>query len=166
MKRPISDHAHAAKLIRAELKKQGVKASVTSSTYAGGNSVDVDLIDEHPDTVKAVEAFAQQYQRGHFDGMDDSYKYSNRREDIPQVYFVFVRGGHSDELKDAAWDYARETYADAVGAPDRGEISNLQVGGRWADSFIHMLCNGAEASDFWTDRTPTSPGGFTSPAIG
>lgn len=110
-----TNHAAAAKLIRAELKKHGIKASVTSDCYSGGNSVRVRILqDVTPATRKEVAAFAEQFQRGHFDGMTDSYEYSNRRDDIPQVQFVFVEVDYSDELIEAAKAYAGEKFWQAI----------------------------------------------------
>jgi len=67
--------AQAAANLRAELKAAfpGVKLSVKSSTYSGGNSIDVSWVDGPSD--EAVEAIAKNYQAGDFDGMDDCYHY-------------------------------------------------------------------------------------------
>lgn len=85
----MSTHAHASKLIRADLKKAfpKVKFSVRSRTYSGGDSIDVRWIDGP--SAKDVDAIIGVYQEGHFDGMTDSYNYTNRRTDIPQVSYVF-----------------------------------------------------------------------------
>lgn len=104
-----SNHAAAAQMIRAELKKHGIKATVKSDCYSGGNSVRVRIQqDVCPATRKAVTDFAEQFQYGHFDGMTDSYEYSNRRRDLPQVRFVFVEVDYSDEIIQAAKTYAGE----------------------------------------------------------
>ena len=101
-------HAAAAKLIRAELKKHGIKASVRAKSYAGGSSISVNVDDELPATVEAIRAFTSKFEYGHFDPMNDLYEYSNSRDDIPQVGFVFVNNHLSDELRQAAWDYGRK----------------------------------------------------------
>lgn len=86
-----TNHTAAAKLIRAEIKKRGIKASVRSKSYAGGESITVRIeTDMTPAAREAIEAFCSQFQAGHFDGMTDSYDYSNRRSDLPQVRHVFV----------------------------------------------------------------------------
>jgi N12 class adenine-specific DNA methylase len=67
----MSTHARAAKNLRMELKRHcpGVNFSVTSSSYSGGNSIDVRWV--LGPTTKEVEALANKYQDGHFDGMQD-----------------------------------------------------------------------------------------------
>lgn len=69
--------AQAAANLRAELKAAfpGVKFSVKSSTYSGGNSIDASWVDGPSN--EAVESIAKNYQAGDFDGMDDCYHYNN-----------------------------------------------------------------------------------------
>lgn len=99
MTRQLSTAALAAKAIRKELKEKfpGVKFSVRSNNFAGGNAVDVsyDIVslgDRGDGTVPvdAVWDIVKKYQYGHFDGMTDSYEYSNRQDDIPQAKYVHV----------------------------------------------------------------------------
>lgn len=68
----------AAKNIRRELEKtfSGVKFSVRSKGYSGGNHVDVRWIDGP--TIEAVKSITNKYEEGHFDGMTDSYNYDRR----------------------------------------------------------------------------------------
>ncbi len=106
----VSTHAQAAKLIRTELKKHGIKASVRSSSFAGGNSLTVSVTDLAPWTLAAIKTFCRQFQYGHFDGMTDCYEYSNDRKDIPQVKYVSVDHQFSDEIKQQAWTFLRNTY--------------------------------------------------------
>ena len=152
----LSKHAHVAKLIRAELKKHGVKGRVRAQSYAGGSSVDVCLTDEPPATVKAIKKFCGQFEMGYFDAMNDIYEYSNMRDDIPQVKFVFVLCEYSDELRQAAWDHARGHYADCEGAPeDLGEASNWRVGSFWASKFVYQILNGScDHAGFWSAHKP------------
>ena len=77
----MSPHALAAKAIRSELKKAypTTKFSVTSQSYSGGNSVHVEWIDGP--TSFEVGEIAYKYQYGHFNGMEDSYEDTNRRDD-------------------------------------------------------------------------------------
>lgn len=103
-KTTISNHAAAAKQVRAFVKKLGLKGRVTGSAASMTDSVRVVLEDATPSQVDQVKEFANQYQYGHFDGMCDSYEYSNNRDDIPQVKFVFVRSDYSDGMKQKALD--------------------------------------------------------------
>ena len=102
MTKKISEHAHAAKLIRQELKKNGIPAQVKSEIYTGGSSVRIELESPLLSTYKKVEEFCNQFQEGHFNGMEDIYEYSNSNPDLPQVKFVFVNINHSDERRQAA----------------------------------------------------------------
>ncbi len=104
----ISTHAAAAKAIRTELKKNNIAARVTCQSYSGGDSVRVATVDLPPHTVDAIKTFAEQYQQGHFNGMEDIYEYSNNNDDLPQVKFVFINNEYSQETKQAAWDELRE----------------------------------------------------------
>lgn len=156
----ISEHAHAAKLIRRELKNNGIKAKVRARTASMTSSVTVDLVDELPATVERIQKFAGQFQYGHYDGMNDIYEYSNSRDDIPQVKHVFVSVHFTDELRQAAWDYARATYADCADGPEnQREAHTFRVGDQWGDMFLNQILHGREriagtARTFWTDHKP------------
>jgi hypothetical protein len=90
--RNLTEAAKAAKEIRAIVKAAGVKATIRSSTYSGGDSVSIDLLQTMADvSFRALEAKVSRYEMGRFDGMSDSYDYSNRIEGLPQVKFVFLR---------------------------------------------------------------------------
>jgi len=94
-----SSHAAASAAIRQELKKAfpHTNFSVRSESYAGGDSVRVSW-DDGP-TSAEVEAISGKYQYGSFDGMEDIYKYTNSRDDIPQTKYVSESRGMSDETK-------------------------------------------------------------------
>jgi hypothetical protein len=68
-------HVLAAKNIRLELARAfpGIKFSVRSSSFAGGNDVTVSWT--NGPTTKEVKAITGKYQEGHFDGMNDIYEY-------------------------------------------------------------------------------------------
>lgn len=138
MTKQISEHAAAAKLIRAELKKNGIKATVRASSASMTSSVNVTIEqDLLPAAVKEIEAYCGQYQYGHFDGMTDCYEYSNR-QDLPQVKFVFVTVAYSDELKAEVAAYVAE-----IGGIDEWEqdrYRGLVIHGSWGD--------------FWSSKKP------------
>jgi hypothetical protein len=75
MKKKISSHALAAKNIRRELKSAfpSVKFSVRSSSFSMGDSVDVDY-EDGPER-NLVESIVNKYEKGHFNGMEDTYEY-------------------------------------------------------------------------------------------
>lgn len=81
LKRPASDDYRtglvaAAQNMRLELAAAfpGVKFSVRSSRFSGGDSISVRWVDG-PCTVQ-VEEIVGKYERGRFSGVDDSYTYS------------------------------------------------------------------------------------------
>ena len=88
MKKALSGHAAAAAAIRSELKAEfpAVKFSVTSESFSMGNAVQIRWTDG-PST-QVVDLIVKKYEYGHFDGMEDIYRYDNRRDDIPQAKYV------------------------------------------------------------------------------
>lgn len=115
MKKEPTTWAAAAAMIRAELKKHGIKGTVRSRAYAGGTSVDVSLDNALPATAKKVSAFVNQFEYGTFDGMTDSYSYDNPRDDLPQVKYAFVDNVIPADVRASAWEYAKNFFADTVG---------------------------------------------------
>lgn len=89
--RRTTEAALAAKQIRSILKAKRIPASVKSATYSGGDSVTIDLnVCLSNEALRALETEVFHFQQGRFDGMSDSYEYSNCIEGLPQVRFVFV----------------------------------------------------------------------------
>lgn len=91
--------ALAAKQIREILKKElpNIKFKVTSENYSMDDSINVSYENGVP--TERVEKLISQYQYGHFDGMQDMYENSNRRDDIPQTKYLFVRREISPEIR-------------------------------------------------------------------
>ena len=109
-KREMSEQAKAAKMIRAHLKAHGIAASVTSTSASMMTAVRIELTDELPGLQDEVETYCKQFMYGHFCGSDDSYHYSNTREDLPQATFVTVSTTYTDERKRAVWDWVKSTH--------------------------------------------------------
>lgn len=134
--RTLTEAAKVANEIRKHLKSNNVPCKVTSKNYAGGNSVNVYLYNPLPATRQQIELFTAQYEYGHFDGMTDSYDYSNVRKDIPQVRFLFVNAEYSDDLRQDCWEWLKDYY----------EFENAPESWRDASNFrcdIGMFSNGA-----------------------
>ena len=85
-----TEAAKAASAIRTELKANfpGIKFSVRSQNYAGGNSIRVEYTDGPK--AEAVEEITAKYEMGTFNGMEDIYEYDNTNADLPQVKYLFV----------------------------------------------------------------------------
>jgi len=90
----------AAKNVRFELKAAfpGVKFSVKTQRYTGGDSLNVAWTDGP--TTKQVDAIIQKYQGGSFNGMEDYYEYGNN---------VF-----NDIFGDAKYVFANRSYSNAL----------------------------------------------------
>jgi len=126
-----STHAQAAAQIRAELKRNNIQARVTCKSYSMGSSVTIRTHNLPPHAYTALKAFCDQYQYGHFNGMEDIYEYSNNNDDLPQVKFVSVERQFDNDLIQAAWTELRarlqgmdEYPADYVRASGTYEVSN------------------------------------------
>lgn len=93
-----SSHAAASAAIKAELQKAfpGVKFSVKSESYSMGDSVGIHWTDGP--TADDVIKISGKYQYGSFNGMEDIYEYTNRRNDIPQTKYVTESRTISDEI--------------------------------------------------------------------
>lgn len=93
-----SSAANASAAIKEELKKAfpTIKFSVKSSNFSMGDSVDISWTDGP--TSKEVDAITDKYQYGHFNGMEDIYENSNRREDIPQAKYVSTHRHQNEEI--------------------------------------------------------------------
>lgn len=151
----ISEHAHAAKLIRKEIKSHGIKATVRAETASMTSSVNVYLENELPATVAAIEEFATKFQYGHFDGMTDSYEYSNKKEELPQVKFVFVNVSFTDSMKQAAWTHLRKWHISLIDAPELyKDATNENFDGEWGSTWVHRALNGSMECGFWNSYKP------------
>jgi glyceraldehyde-3-phosphate dehydrogenase/erythrose-4-phosphate dehydrogenase len=108
--RQLTEAAKAAKMIRQELKKAfpSTKFSVTSSNYSMGDSVRIDWTDGV--TTDQVNAIVRKYQYGSFDGMTDSYNYTNSRNDIPQAKYVQTHRRYSEQAEMTCFEEVKSAY--------------------------------------------------------
>jgi hypothetical protein len=114
-----NSYALAASNIRKELKNKfpGQKFSVRSSSFAGGNSVDVRWIDGP--TTAEVEEITSKYQYGRFNGMEDIYEYDrDHNDDYGSAKYVQTNRTISNENKIAvceelsiAYEVKENTYS-------------------------------------------------------
>ena len=89
-------HAASASVIKqyVSMTYPAVTCQVSSSSFAGGNSVDVYLSDERGNTVapeikKDVDSFGHLFVYGHFNGMEDMYEYRPDRDFVtPEGYMI------------------------------------------------------------------------------
>jgi hypothetical protein len=145
MKKQKSEHARAAAKIRKRIKAKGIKASVRSSSFAGGDSVRVNLLDDvSPAIVEEIRKEIGIYQYGHFDGMIDLYEHSNVIEGLPQVKFVQLEMHYSDEIKQRVWAWIRDHWADMDDAPELLDDAHNYLcrnANCWAPNFVWRHLN-------------------------
>lgn len=136
----------AAENIRRELKRAfpGIKFSVRSSVYSGGDSIRIGWTDGP--TQAAVETIADKYEAGRFDGMDDSYTYRRGLDAIwgeifGDAQYVFADRSFSD--KAIAW--ALDHIVQSWGLPTGGQEISPEAfkGGR-----LSSVCPARHCEDF------------------
>ena len=127
----LSEEARTAKEVRKILKKYFLKTkfSVTSKSYAGGDSVSVRWVDG-PRTSK-VNKLIKKFEMGSFNGMNDLYEYDNVNKSIPQVKYVLTSRSMSNKVRDKIiseynkkWD---EKITDMNGYNNTHQMWNSQV---------------------------------------
>lgn len=143
MTKQISNHAHAAKLIRAELKAHNIKACVHASCGSMTTSVNVTIYAQAPWVKAAVETFVNKFQYGHFDGMTDMYEYSNTNDDLPQVKFAFVNNDFTDADNQRAFEFLRTNFDGyQMKSGTYEDHRNDNVNGEWVSTEVHQVLNG------------------------
>lgn len=135
-----TSHAAGAANIRRDLAKHlpGVVFRVTSKSYSGGNSIDVQWSDGP--TSEQIRAIINRYQEGSFNSMEDIYEYG--RGAFAEVFggAKYVHGSRQVTLSGvvAAWILANR---------DASDIATDTRGGwdRWASK------NGDDIFRVWAD---------------
>ena len=107
-----SIQAQAAAAIRKELKEAfpQYKFRVTSDSGSMTTSVSIQAEDVHPEDWKEIKTICDKYQYGKFDGMTDSYEYTNANDDLPQVKWVQPQNNMSDDMKQAVYKFLRQNH--------------------------------------------------------
>lgn len=107
MKR-LSTHAACAKAIRKELK--ALYPDTKFRVYC--DSIDSVYVEwENCVTTDTIRGLLAKYKYGSFDGMTDYYDFNNKRDDIPQVKYIFVKRKITDNIYLAYFEYIKKTYA-------------------------------------------------------
>lgn len=140
----------AAKNIRLELAAAfpGVKFSVKSSRYSGGDSIDVKWSDG-PNCDQVNEIIGK-YQAGHFDGMVDCYEYQRSawRDAFGDAKYI---GAHRD-LSDAAIASVIRQIAAKYGDKEMPSVEQFRAGNAWRVSpFSNWQDNGCRQGNSWQD---------------
>jgi len=128
----MTEQAQVAKIIRDILKKSypGIKFSVTSKSFAGGDSVRIDW--EDGPTYSTIQAIGDQYQMGHFDGMTDCYEYKHDRTG-PQVKYVICQRSMAEKTRATIRTDIEKKYGCDL-SNDREIFDRFQC---WPDTLIY-----------------------------
>lgn len=138
--------ALAAAMIRKEIKAKfpELKFTCRSENYAGGNSINIGIVDQPVDVKNAIEEMTAKYEYGHFDGMTDCYHYSNSRDDIPQVKFLFVNNDMTDAKREEIYQAIKKGWAGGDELPDTYDAArNVHFQGHYIQDMVWRGFTGA-----------------------
>lgn len=148
-----SEQARVAKLCKSFIKSMGYDCRARSDSFSMGDSVDVDVKNIPPDDLEKIKSELGQYKYGHFNGMEDIYEYSNRRDDIPQTKYLSIHCEYSEELRQKAWDYIRANLSEAADGPESFQDAHqVRIGNQWGSDLIWRVLNGSDpwmGEEFW-----------------
>lgn len=152
--------AIVARQIKKELKEIGVKSQVTSKNFSMGNSVDIYVDDLSPEKFAEVQKICMKYQLGHFDGMTDSYDYSNVNNNlVGQVKYVNITNFMSIEISDAitSWIHKKDIHNQFRTDTDVQKFFNDC--GMHRSNLIRKIFRGDTSllGDFWADYNKEQP---------
>lgn len=105
-----STQAQAAAMIRKELKKHGIKATVRSESASMMTAVRVTVYNQANCAENKIKEYLAQFEYGSFNAMEDIYEMDNSRDDIPQVKYVTFTNEISPEIRERAWQIIKADY--------------------------------------------------------
>lgn len=140
MTKTKSQQALAAAQIRKILKAAypATKFRVTSQSFAGGDSVYIDYQNGPPSST--IQRLTAPFQYGHFNGMDDSYEYTNCRDDIPQTKYVTVHREITADIYQKAFDITKNYFGDFEHVNDIDQYY-AKLRGTAREYLYRYLCN-------------------------
>jgi hypothetical protein len=149
--------AQCAALIRQELKANfpQTKFKVTSSNYSMGDSVNVSWTNGAAH--EQVEQLLAKYQYGRFNGMEDVYESTNRRDDIAQTKYLFCDREISNEIYLAKFEELKETWEILREITDINATNNelFAFCNCWtARQFVYQRADGFRKVDFTPKEEP------------
>ena len=124
----MKERVQVSKMAKSILKKAfpAIKFSVRTPHY---NCVRVSW--GNGPTVEAVESLVNQFEAGHFDGMTDCYEYSNRRDDIPQVGYLFCDREIDADIYQKAFDMTKDYFSFFEGCQSLNDKMTQSYGTAW-----------------------------------
>lgn len=128
---------HCAVNIRIELKKafKGIKFSVRSER----SSVNIGWTDGPTDD--QVEAIANRYEQGSFNGMEDIYEYNSSafNDVFGGVDYIFTRRDNSDKAVEQAIDAVFIEFEGNLGGMDRPSVEDYNMGRLYNVEIPHIF---------------------------
>lgn len=155
-----SNQAQVAKICKQYINSLGYPCAARSRSFSMGDSVDVSVENVPADILDKIHSELAKYEYGHFDGMTDMYELSNMRDDIPQTKYLHIGCTYTDDIKQKAWQWLRDSWQDAAEGPENfKDAHNYRLGNQWADQAIWQLLSGKgafreETKKFWDSVVP------------
>lgn len=133
--------AQAKKHLTEAIKATGLKAFKVSIQ---GHKANVIITDPTKEQRKEIESIANGYQYGEFDGMQDMYVYSGKKEDFAVFKYVFVEDTYSPERLQKAREFAAlhlgvKTDQEAHDYDYRGSFNYWNL-----DGLARAICRGTQ----------------------
>ena len=100
-----------------------------------GDSVDVRVTKGTDAALEKLKEYSNQYEYGHFDGMQDLYEYSNVRDDIPQTKYLFVEDKRADTIIQENLDQTQVRFYEHEFKLDDVNLTSWQ----WLNKFKEQL---------------------------
>jgi hypothetical protein len=164
----MSSYARAAKNMKKELEIAfpGVKFSVKSKSYSGGDSVTAYWTDGP--SSKAVEAIIGKYAYGSFDGMDDSYNYDHSpySEAIGEVLGQSKYVSESQTISDAVMAEVYRALCESYGVENEGPNTRIDSAGEWLSTLAYRALCGIDIPATWTKFEAVWSDGATGYLVG
>lgn len=138
----LSGHARAAKNIKAELTRAfpGVKFSVRSDSFSGGNSVDVSW--PLGPSGKAVDAILNKYEYGSFDGMTDSYDYDHSAYgDAVSIVLGRAKYVHGQRETHSIHEAVERALCELQHVEYAGSYTDIMKSGGWGNETAQSQAN-------------------------
>lgn len=153
----------ASKNMKIELGRAfpGVKFSIKTRRFSGGDAIDVSWIDGP--TSKQVDEIIDRYSAGSFNGMEDISEYSRNAwiEAFGDAKYVHSQRRMSDEaiakaIRLARAKYGAEVFGDAVTveAYRKGALWNVQFAGGWGRENMQQLISDLAYRQCWALTKP------------
>lgn len=139
----LSEQAQVAKIMKEYCLKIGLsrrQVKTRSSSFAGGDSVDVDLTDVHPVIVAHIKKFSHDYEQGSFNEMKDIYEYKSNEKGLPRTKYLHVNSHISTNTSKLLKEYVKDLY----GVDNDKDCQDLHH--CWLNQLIYRV---GQTCEFW-----------------